>query len=142
VLEPNPMLLELGASVAVNDRPVQIVRRAGDDRRPIVRLEGLEDRAAAEELGGRELLVERVESPALEPDEWWPEELEGCVVRDGRTEVGTVRRLLALPSCEVLEVARTSGGAELLVPLVSDAVRAVDADRREIDVDLRFLGEG
>jgi len=27
------------------------------------------------------------------------------------------------------------------VPLVTDAVRSVDVERREIDVDLRFLGE-
>jgi hypothetical protein len=27
------------------------------------------------------------------------------------------------------------------VPLVSDAVRGVDLERRSIDVDLRFLGE-
>jgi ribosomal 30S subunit maturation factor RimM len=29
----------------------------------------------------------------------------------------------------------------LLVPLVTDAVRSVDLERKEIDVDLRFLGE-
>jgi ribosomal 30S subunit maturation factor RimM len=29
-----------------------------------------------------------------------------------------------------------------LVPLVADAVRAVDLERGEIEVDLRFLGEG
>jgi ribosomal 30S subunit maturation factor RimM len=29
----------------------------------------------------------------------------------------------------------------LLVPLVTDAVREVDLERRTIDVDLRFLGE-
>jgi ribosomal 30S subunit maturation factor RimM len=32
-------------------------------------------------------------------------------------------------------------GAPLLVPLVSDAVRAVDVAGKSIDVDLRFLGE-
>jgi len=142
VLEPNPALLEEGACVVVDERPARIVRRAGDDRRPIVRLEGHEDRASAEGLRGHELLVEPAEAPALDQDEWWPEELEGCSVRDGEREVGIVRRVLALPSCEVLEVERAAGGAELLVPLVSDAVRGVDAGRREIDIDLRFLGEG
>jgi ribosomal 30S subunit maturation factor RimM len=48
--------------------------------------------------------------------------------------------LLELPSCEVLQVERASGG-ELLVPLVSDAVREVDVARRQIDIDLKFLGE-
>ncbi len=106
-----------------------------------MRLEGLEDRPAAESLRGRELLVSARAHPSS-PDEWWAEELEGCAVRDGARAVGTVRRLLALPSCEVLEVERAEGGEDLLVPLVSDAVRAVHPDRKEIDVDLGFLGEG
>ena len=62
-------------------------------------------------------------------------------MHDGAIAVGTVRRLLALPSCEVLEVARAGGQGDLLVPLISDAVRSVDIDRREIQIDLRFLGE-
>ena len=48
--------------------------------------------------------------------------------------------MLELPSCEVLEVERSDGG-DLLVPLVTDAVREVDLDRRAIDIDLEFLGE-
>ena len=141
VLEASPMLLQLGASVVLDGEPRLIERRAGDDRRPVVRLEGLGDRVAAEAMRGQELLVERAQAPELPPGEWWADELEGLAVRDGATRVGTVRRLLALPSCEVLEVARADGGDDLLVPLVSDAVRTVDADRREIDVDLGFLGE-
>jgi 16S rRNA processing protein RimM len=48
--------------------------------------------------------------------------------------------MVALPSCEVLEVAR-EGRADLLVPLVRDAVRSVDVATGVIDVDLAFLGE-
>ncbi len=55
--------------------------------------------------------------------------------------IGRVTRLLALPSCEVLEVQRDDGAGELLVPLVRDAVREVDLETSAIDVDLRFLGE-
>ena len=62
-------------------------------------------------------------------------------MHDGGRAVGTVRRLLALPSCEVLEVAREGGGGDLLVPLVTDAVRAVDIERRRSTIDLEFLGE-
>jgi 16S rRNA processing protein RimM len=141
VTEPNPLLLELGMSVVVGERSRKIVRRAGDERRPILRLEGHDDRAAAESLRGLELLVQRTEAPELEPDEWWPEELEGCTVRDHDVHVGTVRRLRALPSVDVLEVARDDGREDLLVPLVRDAVVAVDPERKEIEIDLRFLGE-
>jgi ribosomal 30S subunit maturation factor RimM len=33
------------------------------------------------------------------------------------------------------------GGGELLVPLVGEAVRTVDVQRGEIEIDLAFLGE-
>jgi 16S rRNA processing protein RimM len=141
VSEPNASLLELGTPVLVGERELPIVRRAGTDRQVILRLEGFEDRAAAESVRGAELLVPRTLAPELDGDEWWAEDLEGCAVHDGGRPVGTVRRMLALPSCEVLEVARPDGAADLLVPLVADAVRDVDVERREIDVDLRFLGE-
>jgi 16S rRNA processing protein RimM len=138
----NPVagLLELGMDVQVAGAMRRIARLAGHERRLIVRLDGCVDRAGAEALRGQELLVSRAHAPPLEADEWWATDLEGCAVRDGEREVGTVARLLALPSCEVLEVTRDEA-PPLLVPLVKDAVRDVDLDRRVIDVDLRFLGE-
>ena len=141
VVDPRPQLLSLGATVVVGGTPLSITRRAGTDQRVILRLEGYDDRPAAEALRGEELLAARTEAPELEPDEWWAEDLEGCTVHDAGTPVGTVRRLLALPSCEVLEVERPGEQADLLVPLVADAVRGVDVERREIEIDLKFLGE-
>ena len=141
VAEPVAALLELGIDVRLGAARRRIVRLAGHGERPIVRLEGCEDRGAAEALRGQELLVARPSAPQLDEDEWWAADLEGCTVRDGKRTVGVVARLLALPSCEVLEVARAGGGGDLLVPLIRDAVRHVDVDRRVIDVDLEFLGE-
>lgn len=141
VQDASPALLARGATVVVDGAPATIDRRAGDDRRPIVRLAGHEGRPAAEALRDKELMVERSEAAPLGEDEWWAEDLEGCAVMDGERRVGAVRRLLALPSVEVLEVERDDGEGELLVPLVRDAVRDVDVERKRIDVDLRFLGE-
>jgi 16S rRNA processing protein RimM len=140
VVRPNAALLLLGAAVMVADREWQIERRAGTDLRPILRLDGCRERSDAEALRGAELLVARTVAPELGPEEWWAEDLEGCEVADGERRVGIVVRLLELPSCEVLQVER-AGGGELLVPLVSDAVREVDVARRQIDIDLKFLGE-
>jgi 16S rRNA processing protein RimM len=137
--------LELGSEVRVGGDLRQIARLAGHPARPLMRLEGCERREDAEALRGAELTVARAAAPELEDDEWWAEDLEGCTVRDGDRAIGVVAALLALPSCEVLEVDR--GGAKgesapaLLVPLIRDAVRSVDIERREIDIDLRFLGE-
>jgi 16S rRNA processing protein RimM len=120
----------------------RVERRDGHDRLVILRLAGCNDRESAEMLRGAELLVAREQAPDLGDDEWWAEDLEGCRVLDAGIPVGIVATLLELPSCEVLEVIRDQPGGEmLLVPLISDAVRSVDLERGEIDVDLRFLGE-
>ena len=74
---------------------------------------------APRRCAGRSSSCPRERAPALEPDEWWAEDLEGCAVRRRRRPIGPVRRLLALPSCEVLEVERATAGEPLLVPLVA-----------------------
>ena len=141
VVDPVAELLDVGIEVRLGDVRHTIARLAGHDGRPIVRLEGCDGRDAAEALRGQELSVARTRAPELEEDEWWATDLEGCAVRDGDREVGVVARLLALPSCEVLEVTRPGDAPDLLVPLVRDAVRDVDVEGRIIDVDLQFLGE-
>ncbi len=138
--QPRPALLTRDAVVRVSGTQTRIVRRAGTDAKPIVRLEGIGTREAAEALRGAQLMSSRVDAPELPEGEWWAEDLEGCLVVDGEREVGRVRRMRGLPSCEVLEVERPGGG-ELLVPLVRDAVRSVDVDAGRIDVRLAFLGE-
>ena len=141
VAEPKPALLALGASVTVGGLVREIVRRAGTEARPILRLAGCEDRAGAEALRGEQLAAEAATLPPLGPDEWWAEELAGARVFAGAREVGVVRRLLALHSCECLEVERAPGRGDLLVPLVRDAIRRVDVEEARIEIDLGFLGE-
>lgn len=140
VVAPQASMLELGTIIRVGEQELEITRRAGTDLRPILRLAGAQDRKAAEAMRGLALLFPRARAPELEPEEWWIEDLEGCRVHDGGRELGVVRRVLTLPSCEVLEVANDGGADELLVPLVGDAVRTVDIAARRIEVDLHFLG--
>jgi 16S rRNA processing protein RimM len=142
-------LLTLGTSVVVAGRAAEIVRRAGTEEHPIVRLQGIEDRGAAETLRGLDVMVDPAGAPPLAEGEWWASELEGCEVVDGKRHVGRVVRLIELPSCEALEVRLESPGADdtgrpasdLLVPMVRDAIRRVDVAGRQIDVDMSFLAE-
>ena len=140
VTRPRGALLALGTMVRVGEAEAEIVRRAGTDDRPILRLDGHNSRKAADALRGTDLFVHRDEAPPLEEDEWYAEDLEGCRVVDGDEFVGHVRRLVALPSCEALDVGRVDDG-ELLVPLIRDAVRSIDVHAGVVDVDLDFLGE-
>jgi 16S rRNA processing protein RimM len=151
VTSPRPRLLNLGTSVIVAGRRAEIVRRAGTEQRPIVRLDGVEDREGADALRGVALTVDRLQAPALEEGEWWAHELEGCAVVDGEQRaVGTVSRMLELPSCEALEVRREMTGSQptgshppapLIVPMVKDAIRQMAVAEGWIEVDMGFLGE-
>ena len=135
VTRPRGVLLTLGGAVRIGEDVHEIVRRAGTEDRPILRLRGVENRAGAEALREADLFVERAAAPPLPEGEYWPEDLEGCSVmtNDGR-ELGVVAAMRALPSCEVLEV------GDLLVPMVGDAVVSIDVDARRIVVDPEFLG--
>jgi 16S rRNA processing protein RimM len=134
-----PRLLTLGATVTVGGRSAEIVRRSGTDARPIVRLQGVGDRAAAEALRGAALMVAATGAPALGEEEWWAHELQDCEVFDGERLLGTVSRMIELPSCEAIEVDSACGGDPLLVPLVTDAIHKIDTAARRIDVDGEFL---
>ncbi len=139
VTRPRARLLTLGAEVTVAGRAAPIVRRAGTDARPILRLEGFEDRTAVEALRGERLTVEAVDAPLLAEGEWWAHELEGCDVIDGERRLGVVRRLIELPSCEALEVSSEGQGTTLLIPMVKEAIRHVDVASRRIAVNVEFL---
>ena len=119
-----------GARVTVAGVERRIERRAGTDAVPIVRLEGVPDRSAAKALTGELIQVADDRGP-LEEGEWLAADLIGCEVPGA----GRVTRVIAGPSCDVLEL---DGGT--LVPLVSDAIEAIDPAARRIEVNRHFLG--
>ncbi len=117
--------LSVGSHVLLGGRDYEIVRCDGTDDRPLIRLAGLDDPRA---VHGELLLVEG----EVEEDEYLVADLVGCEVPG----LGYVERVLDAPSCALLEV----GTDGVLVPLVGDAVKNVDLERRIIEVDLAFLG--
>jgi 16S rRNA processing protein RimM len=124
-------LLPMGMTLTVAGRSAQIERRAGTDERPLIRLSGIEDRDGAAAIVGELLMADLAEAP-LDSDEWLAEDLIGCEVPG----VGKVTRIIEAPSCDLLEV----GTDGVLIPFISDAVKAIDVEARRIDVDRSFLG--
>jgi 16S rRNA processing protein RimM len=116
---------ELGSRLRLAGAEHEVVRRAGTDDRPLIKLEGIDDPRA---VRGQLLLVEE----ELEEDEYLVADLIGCEVPG----LGYVERVIDAPSCPLLEV----GEAGLLVPLIGDAVKRVDLEQRIIEVDRDFLG--
>ena len=114
----------VGDRIRIGDGEYELARADGTAERPLVRVEGVDPG----ELRGELILVE----DELEPDEYLASDLIGCEVPG----LGTVQRVLDAPSCAILEV----GDAAHLVPLIGDAVKSVDLERRVIEVDRDFLG--
>jgi 16S rRNA processing protein RimM len=137
VTQSVPHLLVAGNPVVIGETPTKIVSRKGSDEQPIVRVELASDRTGAVALRGQDLVVDRSDAPALGEDEYWAEDLVGCRVIAGEQVLGTVRRLVALPSCEALELDTRPSD---FVPLVRDAILRVDLEDRAIFVDGGFLG--
>ena len=129
----DPELLDGRETLLVDGRSVEVVRRAGTSEKPILRLAGCRSREDAEALRGKALGLPLDQAPPLAEGEFWARDLVGCRVVDGEREVGVVERMVALPSCEVLEV------GDRLIPLVRDAIRGVHLEARRIDVDLGFV---
>jgi len=112
----------LGTAVIVAGREAVVERRAGTDARPLIRLAGV----AVTEIRGEQLYVDE----PLAEDEYPTERLVGCAVPG----VGTVKRVVNGPSCDVLEA------DGVLIPFIADAVVSVDLEARVIEVNREFLG--
>lgn len=110
---------------------VEVVSRAGELL--VVRVDGVDDRTAAEALKGAGLWVPREAVGELGEDEYLVADLLGCEVRDeaGRT-VGRVADVMSTGSCDVLVV--RDQRREILVPLLDPWVGGVDPAARRISL--------
>jgi 16S rRNA processing protein RimM len=100
---------------------------------PVIFLEGVDDRTAAESLIKAILLID-TDAAALPPEEdaWYDHQLVGLkVVRDG-VVVGKVVRVEHFPAHDLLAVKTETG--EVLVPFVKAIVPAVDIESQTVTV--------
>lgn len=97
-------------------------------------LEGWEDRDAARRLLGADIAIERLQLPAVEPDEYYWADLIGLrVVNRAEVELGRVDSLMETGSNDVLVV---RDDREHLIPfLPGDVIIEVDLKAGTIRVD-------
>jgi 16S rRNA processing protein RimM len=98
---------------------------------PVLFLENVEDRNAAETLIKAILLVDAdVEVLPEEPDAWYDHQLIGLkVIRDG-SQIGTVVRVDHLPAQDCLAVKTETD--EVLLPFIKAFVPTVDVSKGEV----------
>lgn len=127
VLTDWPEHLEPGARVFVEgeEQPRIISGAERGGRTPVVSLQGVTSRDAAERMAGRYLEVEPAPLPA---GEYYWHQLEGLRVQDEMgSALGVLREVFRAGGAEVYRVERADGG-ELLVPGIHDVVREIDLD--------------
>ena len=100
---------------------------------PVVFLEGVDDRTAAESLVKAILLVEQETNQLpVEPDAWYDHQLVGLKVIRDQKEVGTVTRVDHLPAQDLLAI--FTGEREVLLPFVKAFVPSVDVVKGLIEI--------
>ena len=100
----------------------------------VIKLEGVDDRNAAEALRNQELLLDRSLLWEQPEDTYFIDDLAGCrVVLEDGSELGTLRRVHSRPAQDLYEI-ETKDGGSFLLPAVKEFVRGVDLQNRTITI--------
>ena len=106
--------------------------------RPVVKLDGIEDRNAAEEIRGMEVSIYASDLEELHEGEHYVRDLIGCRVvdtaADGR-EICVLRDVIQNTAQSILEV-ETADGRSVLIPAVEAFLRGIDEEAGIIEVEL------
>jgi 16S rRNA processing protein RimM len=102
--------------------------------RVVLKLAGYDDVDQAKSLVGYNFAVPDSERVALEEDEFYDWELEGCTVKVDAKSIGQVRSVLKTGGTEILVVSDDSG-KEQLVPLAAEIVVKIDTAAKVILID-------
>ncbi|MBJ7353615.1 MAG: 16S rRNA processing protein RimM [Thermoleophilaceae bacterium] len=134
--------LVAGLEVFVGPATFTLASRGGTDKRPLLMFNEISSKEAIAALRGENAYAARGDLTPLGEGEWFADDLIGLSVvdKDGRA-IGRVTRMNNLPSADVLEVAAADGG-QLLVPMIRDAIIAIEPGGSGVTVDAEFLGVG
>lgn len=93
----------------------------------ILKLDGVETRSAAEELGGAGVWVAKAALPELAHDEYyWHEMMGALVLTDDGRKLGLVDSLFTTKVHDILMV--KGGGREYLIPILEGVIQSWDKD--------------
>ena len=131
----NPGRYAPGGEISIGGQAYRIAAAAPLKTAYLVRLDGVDDANAAAALAGEAVLAAEATAPPLPEGVYYHYQLIGLTVTgaDG-APLGVLTEVLRTGANDVYVVA--SENAELLVPAVSDVVRAVDLERGVMTVAL------
>lgn len=107
----------------------------------VARLNGIDDRDAAESLIGDRILVKKADLPVLDEGEYYWHQLIGLTAFNSSGDLGQVASIIETGANDVLVVqlepklSEQVGEQECLIPYTPEAVVAVDLERNRLEVD-------
>ena len=106
--------------------------------KPVVRLEGIEDRNAAEDIRGMDISIYAKDMEELPEGEHYVRDLIGCRVVDlaqGGAEIGVLKDVIQNTAQSILDVS-TPEGKQVLISAVDAFLRSIDEEAGVIEVEL------
>ena len=106
--------------------------------KPVVRLKGIEDRNAAEDIRGMDISIYAKDMEELPEGEHYVRDLIGCRVVDvaqGGAEIGVLKDVIQNTAQSILDVS-TPDGKQVLIPAVDAFLRSIDEEAGIIEVEL------
>lgn len=107
--------------------------------RPVIKLEGYDDRTSVEALRNMEISIDASDLEELPEGEHYVRNLIGCRVTDiaggGSRVIGILHDVIQNTAQSVLDV-RTPEGKSVLIPAVSAFLRSIDEEAGLIEVEL------
>ena len=135
-LKEGKVLLPKHAEEEISAR-IEHVRYQKD--RPVIKLEGFDDRTSVEALRNMEISIEASDLEELPEGEHYVRDLIGCRVIDiadgGSREIGILQDVIQNTAQSVLDV-RTSEGRSVLIPAVEAFLKSIDVEAGVIEVEL------
>jgi 16S rRNA processing protein RimM len=121
--------------------PVEIAEDEVNSVGVHLRFSGVEDRAAADRLSGRELYVKRQDAVELPAGAHFIADVIGCSVEDGEgNALGKVADVLQSGAADVYVLTGGHGG-QVLFPALKTVIRLTDTDAGRIVVDAKRFKE-
>jgi 16S rRNA processing protein RimM len=122
--------------VYVGDKLTKIEKVRLQKNMVVLKLEGINDRDAAEKARGKLIYITEEDLPELEEGEFYIRDLIGMAVfEENGNKIGEVSDVIQNSAQDIFEI-ETAENKKVLIPRVDEFILDIDADNREIKVRL------
>ena len=105
--------------------------------KPVIKLEGITDRNAADEIRNMEIYIHAEDLEPLPEGEYYVRDIVGFTVHDSASgrNIGRLEDVIQNTAQSILDV-RTDEGRQVLIPFVDAFVKSIDDEGEVIEVEL------